>query len=113
VNPDELRAYGLAKPGAWPDQPWDGDYVAKVADKIFAFFGTSTLGVKCGANRDEADEWLSRFPGAATPMRYLARSGWNSLTLTGAIDDDDLRDAVDVSYDLVVARLPRSKRPAP
>jgi len=36
---EELLAYCLAKPGAWPDEPWDGDVVAKVGPKIFAFTG--------------------------------------------------------------------------
>ena len=35
----ELLAYCLAKPGAWVDEPWEGDQVVKVADKIFAFLG--------------------------------------------------------------------------
>jgi len=25
VTWDELAAYCLAKPGAWPDEPWEGD----------------------------------------------------------------------------------------
>ena len=35
-------AYCLAKPGAWPDEPWEGDVVAKVGSKIFAFGGGET-----------------------------------------------------------------------
>jgi len=36
----DLLAYCLSKPGAWLDEPWEGDQVAKVADKIFAFLGS-------------------------------------------------------------------------
>ena len=36
---DELVAYCLAKPGAVADEPWEGDLVAKVGGKIFAFLG--------------------------------------------------------------------------
>ena len=36
---DDLLAYCLAKPGAWQDEPWEGDVVAKVGSKIFAFLG--------------------------------------------------------------------------
>jgi predicted DNA-binding protein (MmcQ/YjbR family) len=108
---DELLDYCLAKPGAWRDQPWEGDFVAKVADKIFAFTGESTVGVKAGANRDEADEWLRQYPDDASVMAYIGRSGWNSLRIDGAIPDEELRDAVDTSYELVVAKLPKSRRP--
>ena len=108
---DELTAYCLAKAGAWPDEPWEGDTVAKVGDKIFAFLGGDRLGVKCGRTRDEADEWLRRYPEEATAMAYIGRFGWNTLTVGGAIPDDEIREAVDASYDDVVARLPRSKRP--
>ena len=68
---EELLAYCLAKPGAWQDEPWEGDVVAKVASKIFAFLGsepadvqqvTPQVGLKCGASRDAADEWLARYP---------------------------------------------------
>ena len=37
---DELLASCLSKPGAWQDEPWDGDTVVKVAPKIFAVLGS-------------------------------------------------------------------------
>ena len=119
----ELLAYCLAKPGAWPDEPWEGDVVAKVGDKIFAFLGGSaggpdpdsdggrSVGVKCGTNRDEADEWLLLYPDDAHVMAYIGRSGWNTLDLGGAIPDEEILEAVDASYDTIVAKLPRSRRP--
>ena len=69
------------------------------------------MGVKSGRSREEADEWLQRFPGDATVMAYIGRSGWNDLAFTGAIPDEDLVDAVDESYRLVVAGLPKKLRP--
>jgi len=110
---EELLAYCLAKPGAWEDQPWEDDVVAKVAEKIFAFLGDGTaVGVKCGRNRDEADEWLLRYPEDASVMAYIGRSGWNRLNLNGAISDDEVREAIDDSYSTVVAKLPKSRRPS-
>jgi len=38
--------------------------------------------------------------------------GWNTLLVGRAIPDDELREAVDASYDAVVSRLPRKDRPA-
>jgi predicted DNA-binding protein (MmcQ/YjbR family) len=112
VDADSMRAYCLDKPGAWPDQPWEGDHVAKVGQKIFAFIGEETIGVKCGASREEADEWLERYPEFVTVMPYIGRSGWNVLRLDGPIPDDELLEAVDGSYDMVVAKLPKRERPA-
>jgi predicted DNA-binding protein (MmcQ/YjbR family) len=111
LSRDALIAYCLAKPGAWRDEPWEGDVVAKVADKIFAFPGDEAVGVKCGRSRDDADEWLRRYPDEAAVMAYIGRYGWNTLTLGGAIADDEILEAVDASYDDVVSRLPRGKRP--
>ena len=115
MTPDELVAYCLAKPGAWEDEPWDGDTVAKVGPsdkgKIFAFMGGDGVGVKAGANRDEADEWLARYPDDASVMAYIGRSGWNTLRIGGAIPDDEIEEAIDTSYELVVAKLPKSQRP--
>jgi predicted DNA-binding protein (MmcQ/YjbR family) len=111
----DLHAYALGKPGAWADQPWEGDQVAKVGEgergRIFAFLGSDTLGVKAGATREEADEWLARYPDDASVMAYIGRSGWNTLRLSGAIPDEELREAVDESYTLVVSRLPKKLRP--
>ena len=112
LTPDALLAYCLHKPGAWQDEPWEGDVVTKVADKIFAFLGDGTsVGVKCGAGRDVADEWLHRFPDDAHVMAYIGRSGWNTLDIGGAIPDDEILEAVDASYATVVAKLPKKHRP--
>jgi predicted DNA-binding protein (MmcQ/YjbR family) len=114
VTGDELLAYCLAKPGAWQDEPWEGDVVAKVGSKIFAFLGSGSsrsVGVKCGRSREQADEWVAQYPDDAGAMAYIGRFGWNSLRTNGAIPDEEIRDAVDSSYDAVVAALPKRERP--
>jgi predicted DNA-binding protein (MmcQ/YjbR family) len=111
VNHDELVAYCLAKPGATPDEPWEGDLVAKVGGKIFAFLGGGGLGVKCGPTADEAAELRHRYPDHATVMPYIGRHGWNSVVVDGTIPDEELRELVDESYAAVVAKLPKRLRP--
>jgi predicted DNA-binding protein (MmcQ/YjbR family) len=94
----ELLAYCLAKPGAWQDEPWEGDVVVKVGSKVFAFLGTpenAAVGLKCGATREVADEWLHRYPDDAHPSAYIGRSGWNRLAMAGAIPRDELTEAID------------------
>jgi len=111
LTPGAVRDYCLAKPGAWSDTPWEGDTVVKVASKIFAFLGDSSVGLKCGSDRDVADEWLHRYPDDAGPMAYIGRSGWNTLQIGGQIEDAELVEAIDASYDYVVSRLPKRERP--
>ena len=110
-----LQDHCLALPGAWPDNPWGHELpVIKVgqAGKIFAFLGAEAVGVKAGPDRDVADEWLARYPGDATVMAYIGRSGWNNLALTGTIPDEEIIEAVEESYRLVVTGLAKKHRPA-
>ena len=69
------------------------------------------VGVKGGATREVADEWLQRYPGDASVMAYIGRSGWNDLSFAGTIPDEDLMEAVDASYRSVVSKLPKRHRP--
>jgi predicted DNA-binding protein (MmcQ/YjbR family) len=113
---EHVLAYCLAKPGAWQDEPWEGDVVVKVGAKIFAFLGSggaagASVGLKCGASRESADEWLLRYPDDASVMAYIGRSGWNTLRIGGAIPDDEVFEAVDVSYAAIVSKLPKKDRP--
>jgi predicted DNA-binding protein (MmcQ/YjbR family) len=113
---EDLLATCLAMPGAWLDQPWEGDVVVKVAARIFAFLGGGspdgpTVGLKCASTREEADEWLHRYPDDARVMPYIGRSGWNTLRIDGAIPDDELLDAIDASYAMVLSKLAKKDRP--
>lgn len=107
--------YCLAKPGAWRDEPWEDVVVVKVGPRIFAFLGAAPpiveIGVKCG-DREAADLWLRRHPGAGRWMSHLGRGGWNSYTVAD-LADDDVAELLDLSYELVLAKLPRSRRPTP
>ena len=54
---EDLVAYCLAKSGAEETYPWgDGELVAKVGGKAFAFIGlgSRSVGVKCGRDAAEA-----------------------------------------------------------
>ena len=116
MDVEQMQEYCLAKPGAWADNPWGHEHpVIKVGEdgdaKIFAFLGSSGVGLKCGPSREAADEWLEHYPGDVKVMAYIGRSGWNNLAFAGAIADEDLVDAADESYRRVVEGLPKKLRP--
>ena len=83
-------AYCLAKPGAWRDEPWEGDVVAKVGDKIFAFLGAvdpvTSIGLKCG-DREAADLLLDRYADA----RGRCRTSAPTAGTPSPIDEHDRR----------------------
>ena len=112
----ELLAYCLSKPGAWLDEPWPGDEVVKVANKIFVFLGAAgnaapTVTIKCGRNAEEARELRDQYPDAVTVSRYIGHRGWNSVRLDGTVPGDELEELVDASYEAIVRGLPKSRRP--
>jgi predicted DNA-binding protein (MmcQ/YjbR family) len=110
----DWMSYCLAKPGAWRDEPWEGDLVVKVGGKIFAFLGSdgdaTAIGLKCG-DREAADLLIERYPGAVARSPYIGQHGWNSITVDGTIPDDEVAELIDTSYALVVAKLPKKDRP--
>lgn len=111
----DWEAYCLGKPGAWPDEPWEGDQVVKVGSKIFAFLGgpaeVPAIGLKCG-NRETADLLVERYPGAVARSPYIGQHGWNTIALDGTVPDDEVAELIDSSYALVVASLPKKDRPS-
>lgn len=122
MTSDQLLAPGLAKPRTWEDGRWEdgrceGDVVARVGSKIFAFPGAvapgqpAMLGLTCGATREAAGEWRLRYPGEAPVMPNIGRSGGNTLRIGGTIPDGELPEALDASYRAVVSTLPRRDRP--
>jgi predicted DNA-binding protein (MmcQ/YjbR family) len=111
VDAVTIRRYALDMPGARADEPSEGDHVVKIGSQVFAVLGEATVGVRCADTREEADAWPARYPDDAAAMPDLGRSGWNVLRLDGAIPDEVLLKAVDVSYDLVVSRMSARDRP--
>ncbi len=77
---------------------WENDQVVEVGPaergKIVAFLGEGSIGVTCGATREEADAWLARYPEDARVMPYLGRSGWNTLVVGGRIPDEEVRESL-------------------
>jgi predicted DNA-binding protein (MmcQ/YjbR family) len=110
---DDLRLYCLAKPGATEDTPFGPDVlVFKVMGKMFALTNLDKLpacevGLKCDPERTLAlrEAYEGIFPGP-----YLDKKHWNYVALQGDVPGALVRELVDHSYDLVVAKLPRRER---
>lgn len=113
MNLPWVRAFCLALPGATEQVQWGDDLVFKVAGKMFcvarleAEEGEPLVGFKVS---DEEFAELVERPGIV-PAPYLARARWVSLESYAALRKADYERLIVGSYNLVVARLPKSKRP--
>ncbi len=79
----ELRAFGLAFPGAHTKRPWPGHLDLAVNDKTFAYLSLEgePLRISCKLPHTSAIALL--VPGC-TPAAYgLGKSGWVSATFAG------------------------------
>jgi predicted DNA-binding protein (MmcQ/YjbR family) len=118
IDRDELVRHCLGLPGAYLDNPWgEEDSVVKVGGKIFCFLGDSTQppAITVKNSREAVEEWRRRYPRHIGVPRYLNKQLWNSVALhgSGAPQLDEARELIEDSYALVVAALPKAKRPEP
>lgn len=79
----EVRDYALSLPGAWEDFPWEGDRVAKVGKKVFAFFGDDRrLDERFGMSvkLPESGNGVLAMPFAVPTGYGLGKWGWVSVS---------------------------------
>jgi predicted DNA-binding protein (MmcQ/YjbR family) len=98
--------------GAVEDYPFgDGVAVYRVDGRMFALValeGTpGSVSLKCDPGL--AIEWRARYP-AVTPGYHLNKRHWNTVELDGSVDDGELQEMIDHSYDLIVGSLSRKVR---
>lgn len=110
---DDLKATLSDFPGSKPEYPF-GEWVLvyKVGGKIFALVSENRdplqVIVKC--DPDLAEELREQYPDSVAPGYHLNKRHWNTVTLNDSVDDDDLRDWLTHSYDLVFRSLTKAKQ---
>jgi predicted DNA-binding protein (MmcQ/YjbR family) len=112
MTADELRQSCLGKPGATEDFPF-GEQVSvfKVKGKMFALSDLDgrPLEVSLKCDPDLAEALRSQHP-AIRAGYHLNKRHWNTVTLDGSIDDNEIENMIQDSYDLVAAKLTRAQR---
>jgi predicted DNA-binding protein (MmcQ/YjbR family) len=96
----ELRAFGLAYPGAHTKSPWPGHLDLAVNDKTFAYLSLEgqPLGISCKLPRSATAALMLPF---VKPTGYgLGKSGWVSASFADGqpIPVDMLKAWIDESY---------------
>ncbi|MEL6271463.1 MAG: MmcQ/YjbR family DNA-binding protein [Chloroflexota bacterium] len=111
----ELYDTIMSMKGATEDRPFGPDtLVYKVMGKLFALIGAdpedNSVNLKC----DPEHSVILRnvYPDDVKPGYHMNKKHWNTVTIDGAVPDDELRDMIRESYDLVVAKLKKTEREA-
>jgi predicted DNA-binding protein (MmcQ/YjbR family) len=109
VQIDIFREYCLRKRGVTEETPFGPDnLVFKVGGKMFALLALdeipATANLKC--DPDRALELRDRYE-EVQPGYHMNKKHWNTVTISGAIPDAEIRQMIDHSYELVVSSLPK------
>jgi predicted DNA-binding protein (MmcQ/YjbR family) len=114
MRADELRDFCLAFPGSAETFPFGPETsVFKVAGKIFALsrLAESPLRISLKCEPLLAEQLRAAHP-AVLPGYHLNKRHWNTVIIDGAMPKRMIKDMVEDSYDLVVSKLPVSRRGA-
>jgi predicted DNA-binding protein (MmcQ/YjbR family) len=102
-------------PGAEETFPFGPENsVFKVEGKIFAISRldhSTPLRVSLKCDPGLAEQLRASHP-AITPGYHLNKRHWNTVELDGSLSDEMVRDLIEDSYDLIVARLPKRRQQA-
>ncbi|MDH3494864.1 MAG: MmcQ/YjbR family DNA-binding protein [Acidobacteriota bacterium] len=110
MNIEEIRSFCLSLPHATEDVKWKIDLCFCVGEKMFAVVGLEpgpTVGsFKCTPNKFA--ELIERE--GIVPAPYVARYHWVGLERFDALGDDEFRELLSKSYELVYEKLPKKVR---
>lgn len=111
---DLIRAWCLGKLATSECFPFDDTtLVFKVGTKMFALASLEdhplTINLKC--DPDLAVELRSRYS-CVLPGYHMNKAMWNTIVLDGSVPATTIQEWIDLSYQLVVAKMTRKERDA-
>lgn len=111
MNIEEFREYCVKMKGVTEELPFDEDtLVFKVMGKMFALTGIESfesINVKC--DPDTAIELREQY-NAVKPGYHMNKKHWNTIMNHSDMPDQEMREWIKHSYDLVVAKLPKKTK---
>lgn len=106
---EQVAQFCLQLPGAREDYKWGGTRVFSVAEKkMFAVLDLGGKGLSFKVTPELFLGYVDR-PGVR-PAPYLARAYWISVAVPYALSDEELRDLLTRSHQLVVSKLPKKQQ---
>jgi predicted DNA-binding protein (MmcQ/YjbR family) len=109
---DSIRQYCLSFPNSKENLQWGDNLCFKVGGKIFVILGLDELRGCFKAAPDVFAELVERED--IRPAPYVGRYKWVMLDRLDAVSDDQFRELVRQSYEMVSTKVPKKsgRRPA-
>jgi predicted DNA-binding protein (MmcQ/YjbR family) len=108
---EKIRSYCLRKKGVTESLPFDEETpVYKVMGKMFLLSNLTppvSINIKC--DPEIAVELREKYD-AVSPGYHMSKLHWNTVILDGSIPDKYIYEWIDLSYELVVRRLPEKEK---
>lgn len=110
MNHEQLRKFCLSFPGATEDVKWGADLCFCVGEKMFCVTGADSIagGLSLKCTPEKFAELTERE--GIDPAAYVGRYKWVRIADLNAVSNDELKDLVSTSYQLVRDKLPKAVR---
>jgi predicted DNA-binding protein (MmcQ/YjbR family) len=111
---DWVRACCLALPHATEDVQWEHNLLFRIAGKMFCIanlepgLSPTKIAFKC---TPEKFAELVEIDGII-PAPYMARNHWVAMIEMDALRQPEIRELIQVSYQLILEKLPKNKQAA-
>jgi len=104
MNAESIRKYCLSFPEATENLQWDDDLCFKVNQKIFVTLGLDSVPQRiCFKCTPEKFVELCEYEDIR-PAPYVGRYKWVMLDRLDALSDEELKDSIRQSYEMVAAK---------
>src|SRR2546423_15345812 len=107
MNVDAIREFCLAFPHAKENLQWSDDLCFKVRGKIFVMLGLDNPRLCFKCTPETFSELIERED--IRPAPYVGRYKWVMLDRLDALRDDELKNLIRTSFEMVAAKAPGKK----
>lgn len=107
MNIDSIRAYCLSFPQTTEKLQWGDALCFKVGGKMFAVLGLDCLRLTFKCTPDTFADLIEREN--IRPAPYVGRYKWVELGRLDALRDDETKELIRQSYEVVAAKAPKVK----
>ena len=110
---EAFREYCLTKKGVTESVPFDeSPWVFKVMGKLFALSGLERLAAQANlkCDPDRSVELRAQYDGLILPGYHMSKLHWNTVLIDAGLPPELIRELIDHSYELVVAKFSKKLR---